>query len=323
LGNEEVDIMKTRRKRYRSLVIPLALLLALVALPAYVSSSSYTIILAANILMYVVLTLSWAIFSGPTGYISLASAAFFGVGVYASAILSSALPLALVILIGGCGSFCLAYLVGSVTLRLKGMYFTMFTFGLVELVRNLVHWWDVNITGTVGRLIITPDPVVIYYAMLIIFLAVLLGFYLIKNSRFGLALEGIGESEEAAEHSGVNVTRVKATIFAVSAFFMGLTGAAMSMRWSYVDATMAFDVSRSFMPVLMAIFGGMGHLYAPIAGAAIFSILEEILTTKFPYFYMLIFGLTMLVVIRFMPYGLEGVIERWRKREETGSAEKP
>lgn len=315
--------MKTRRKRYRSLVIPLALLLALVALPAYVSSSSYTIILAANILMYVVLTLSWAIFSGPTGYILLASAAFFGVGVYASAILSSALPLALVILIGGCGSFCLAYLVGSVTLRLKGMYFTMFTFGLVELVRNLVHWWDVNITGTVGRLIITPDPVVIYYAMLIIFLAVLLGFYLIKNSRFGLALQAIGESEEAAEHSGVNVTRVKATIFAVSAFFMGLTGAAMSMRWSYVDATMAFDVSRSFMPVLMAIFGGMGHLYAPIAGAAIFSILEEILTTKFPYFYMLIFGLTMLVVIRFMPYGLEGVIERWRKREETGSAEKP
>jgi branched-chain amino acid transport system permease protein len=323
LGNEEVDIMKTRRKRYRSLVIPLALLLALVALPAYVSSSSYTIILAANILMYIVLTVSWAIFSGPTGYISLASAAFFGVGVYASAIFSSALPLALVILIGGCGSFCLAYLVGSVTLRLKGMYFTMFTFGLVELVRNLVHWWDVNITGTVGRLIITPEPTTIYYAMVVIFLAVLLAFYLIKHSRFGLALEGIGESEEAAEHSGVNVTRVKATIFAVSAFFMGLTGAAMSMRWSYVDATMAFDVSRSFMPVLMAIFGGMGHLYAPIAGAAIFSILEEILTTKFPYFYMLIFGLTMLVVIRFMPYGLEGVIERWRRRGTAGRAEKP
>ena len=314
--------MKTRMN-YGSLAILLALLVLLVGLPAYVSSSSYKIIFVANILMYVVLTLSWAIFSGPTGYISLATAAFFGVGVYATAILSSALPLPLVILIGGLASFCLAYLVGSVTLRLRGMYFTMFTFGLVELVRNLVHWYEVNITGTVGRLIISPEPTTIYYAMVVIFLAVLLAFYLIKHSRFGLALEGIGESEEAAEHSGVNVTRVKATIFAVSAFFMGLTGAAMSMRWSYVDATMAFDVSRSFMPVLMAIFGGMGHLYAPIAGAAIFSILEEILTTKFPYFYMLIFGLTMLVVIRFMPYGLEGVIERWRRRGTAGRAEKP
>ena len=180
--------MKTRMN-YGSLAILLALLVLLVGLPAYVSSSSYKIIFVANILMYVVLTLSWAIFSGPTGYISLATAAFFGVGVYATAILSSALPLPLVILIGGLASFCLAYLVGSVTLRLRGMYFTMFTFGLVELVRNLVHWYEVNITGTVGRLIISPEPTTIYYAMVVIFLAVLLAFYLIKHSRFGLALE--------------------------------------------------------------------------------------------------------------------------------------
>jgi branched-chain amino acid transport system permease protein len=67
------------------------------------------------------------------------------------------------------------------------------------------------------------------------------------------------------------------------------------------------------MPVLMAIFGGMGHLYAPVAGASVFALLEEFLTTKFPYYYMLIFGLTMLVVILFMPRGIEGVIEKWRR----------
>jgi branched-chain amino acid transport system permease protein len=67
------------------------------------------------------------------------------------------------------------------------------------------------------------------------------------------------------------------------------------------------------MPVLMAIFGGMGHLYGPIIGATIFALLEELLTTKFPYYYMLIFGLTMIVVIRFMSSGLEGAIEKWRK----------
>ncbi len=296
----------------------MALLILLVGLPVYVSSSSYTVILVTNILMYVVMALSWAIFSGPTGYISLAPAAFFGVGVYASAILSESLPLPLVIFIGGLASFVLAYLVGSATLRLRGMYFTMFTFGLVELVRNLVHWWEVNITGTVGRLIASEEPITIFYGMVAIFLAVLFASWLIKRSRFGLALRSIGESEEAAAHTGVNVNRIKAVTFGVSAFFMGLTGATMCMRWSYIDPTTAFSIQYSFMPVLMAIFGGMGHLYAPVLGATIFSLLEELLTTKFPYYYMLIFGLTMLIVIVFMPYGLEGVVERWRKRGKGG-----
>ncbi len=291
-----------------SLIIVIILLALLAGLPAYVSS--YTVILVTNILMYVVMTLSWVIFSGPTGYISLAPAAFFGVGVYASAILSADMPLPVVIFIGGIASFCLAYLVGSLTLRLKGMYFTMFTFGLVELVRNLVHWYEVNITGTVGRLIVSEETNTIFYGMATIFLAVLVTSYLIGRSRYGLALESIGESEEAAAHTGINVNRVKVVTFAVSAFFMGLAGATMCMRWTYIDPTSAFNIQFSFMPVLMAIFGGVGHLYAPIAGAAIFSLLEEVLTTKFPYYYMLLFGLTMLAVILFMPRGLEGVVER-------------
>jgi branched-chain amino acid transport system permease protein len=309
--------MKSLREKWSSPIILVVLLLLLVALPAY-APSDYTVILITNILMYVVLTVSWAIFSGPTGYISLAPAAFFGVGVYASAILSSDLPLAMVIPIGGAASFVLAYLVGSLTLRLRGMYFTMFTFGLVELVRNSVHWWEVNISGTVGRLIISADNTTVFYAMVATFLAALFASYLIKRSRFGLALRSIGESEEAAAHSGVNVNRVKVAIFAVSAFFMGATGATMSMRWTYIDPTSAFSIQFSFMPVLMAIFGGMGHLYAPITGATIVSLLEEFLTTKFPYYYMLLFGLTMLVVILFMPYGLEGMIEKWRKKIKAG-----
>jgi branched-chain amino acid transport system permease protein len=305
--------MKSVSRRWLSPTILIVLLLFLVALPVYMPSD-YTVILASNILMYVVLTLSWAIFSGPTGYISLAPAAFFGVGVYASALLSSDLPLWVVVPIGGAASSILAYLVGSLTLRLRGMYFTMFTFGLVELIRNSLHWWEVNITGTVGRVIISADNTTVFYAMVVVFLVVLFTSYLIRGSKFGLALRSIGETEEAAAHSGVNVNRVKVAIFAVSAFFMGATGATMSMRWTYIDPTEAFNIQYSFMPVLMAIFGGMGHLYAPITGAAIFSLLEEILTTKSPHYYMLLFGLTMLVVIRFMPYGLEGMIEKWRTK---------
>jgi branched-chain amino acid transport system permease protein len=96
----------------------------------------------------------------------------------------------------------------------------------------------------------------------------------------------------------------------------------MATRWTYVDPRIAFNPLLSFMPVLMAIFGGMGQLYGPIIGAAIFTYLEEFLITKFPYYYMLLFGVTMLVVIRFMPHGLEGVIEKWLRNEKRGFFEK-
>jgi branched-chain amino acid transport system permease protein len=311
-------VTRTYPKVLSGLVI--LLLLLLVGLPAGIPSSSYILILITNILMYVSMTLGWSIFSGPTGYISLAPAAFFGAGVYTSALLTTMeLPLPIVITLGGVASFFLAYLVGSATLRLKGMYFTMFTFGLVELIRNLLHWYEVNVTGTVGRLVISADTLVVYYSMVSVFLLTLLCSYLIKRSSWGLALLGIGESEEAAAHSGVNVNRVKAVTFAVSAFFMGATGATMSMRWTYVDPPSAFSLQSSFMPVLMAIFGGMGHLYAPILGATIFALLEEFLTTKFPYYYMFLFGLIMMIVIRFMPRGLEGIIESFRRDGRTPS----
>jgi branched-chain amino acid transport system permease protein len=312
--------MKDKTKKYSLFAGFIVILLLLISLPSY--ASSYRVIFVTNILMYVILTLSWVIFSGPTGYISLATAAFFGIGVYTSAILSNALFLPLVIFIGGLASFCLAFVVGSLTLRLRGMYFTMFTFALVQLISNLAHWYEVNVTGTVGRLVLSLESTTVYYSMLVVFCLVLLASYYIKHSRFGLALQGIGESEEAAAHSGINVTLVKVTTFAISAFFMGAVGAVMTMRWTYVDPPTAFDIRLSFMPLLMAIFGGMGNLFSPIIGSSIFAYLEEILTTKFPYYYMLLFGGAMLLVIVFMPHGIEGVFQKLQKINKRESVEK-
>jgi branched-chain amino acid transport system permease protein len=312
--------MKDKTKKYSLFAGFIVILLLLISLPSY--ASSYRVIFVTNILMYVILTLSWVIFSGPTGYISLATAAFFGIGVYTSAILSSALFLPLVIFIGGLASFCLAFVVGSLTLRLRGMYFTMFTFALVQLISNLAHWYEVNVTGTVGRLVLSLESTTVYYSMLVVFCLVLLASYYIKHSRFGLALQSIGESEEAAAHSGINVTLVKVTTFAISAFFMGAVGAVMTMRWTYVDPPTAFDIRLSFMPLLMAIFGGMGNLFSPIIGSSIFAYLEEILTTKFPYYYMLLFGGAMLLVIVFMPHGIEGVFQKLQKINKRESVEK-
>ena len=283
-------------------------LLLLATMPLYIQP--YFVILLITIYMYVIITLSWAIFSGPTRYISLASAAFFGVGVYTTAVLGQAIPLPLVIAIGGLVSLVLALFMGFLTLRLKGMYFIIFTFGVSELIRRSLLWWETNIKGTVGRFVVSIDQTTVYYVMLVIFVATLLTAYLMRRSKFGLALRSIGEYEEAALHIGINVTALKAITFAISAFFMGAAGAIMATRWMYIDPSIAFNPLFSFMPVLMAIFGGMGRLFGPILGATILALLEEALTTSFPYYYMLLFGVILITVILFLPNGLVGLIKK-------------
>jgi branched-chain amino acid transport system permease protein len=315
-----MDIERVVSKRSFAPGLLLLVLILLAASPLY--APEYTIILMTSIFMYIVTAVSWTLFSGPTGYISLAPAAFFGVGVYTSALLGFDLPLPIVIGTGGLAGFCLALLVGAFTLRLRGIYFVMFTFGLVEILMHSVLWWEANITGTTGRVVPSVDNTTVYYLMLIIFVILMFTAYFIRHSKFGLALQSIGEEEEAAAHTGINVTVLKIITFAVSAFFMGAAGAIMATRWTYIDPRIAFNPLLSFMPVLMAIFGGMGQLYGPVIGAVIFTYLEEFLITRFPYHYMLIFGLTMLVVIRFMPHGVEGVIQEWHRSEKRGSLKK-
>lgn len=307
-----MDRVRGISKRPFLLGLLLLILISLATSPLY--AAQYTVILLTSIFMYIVITVSWTMFSGPTGYISLASAAFFGVGIYTSAILGRALPLPFVICIGGLVSFCLALLVGALTLRLRGIYFVMFTFGLVELLLHFILWWEVNITGTTGRVVPTVSNTTVYYLMLITFVILMLTAYFIRHSKFGLALQSIGEYEEAAAHRGINVTALKTITFAISALFMGAAGAIMATRWTYIDPRIAFNPLVSFMPVLMAIFGGMGQLYGPIIGAAVFTYLEEFLITRFPYYYMLIFGIIMVVAILYMPDGLVGLVQKLWKR---------
>jgi branched-chain amino acid transport system permease protein len=293
----------------------LVLLLAL--LPLY--GSVYTMILVTSIIMYAALTVSWVIFSGPTGNVSLAPAAFMGIGIYTAASLGKYLPLPLVIFVAAAGSLCLALLVGALTLRLKGLYFSIFTFGLVLLLRQLVLWYEVRFTHTRGRFVVVIDNTTIFYVMLAIFVVLLVTAYLLRQSKYGAALEAIGEDEEAAAHSGVNVTAMKTITFAVSALFMGATGAIMATKWTYIDPYIAFDPFFSFMPVLMAVFGGMATFLGPIIGAAVFGLLEELLLTQFPFYYMLMFGIILVVAITYLPNGLIGLVMKWRKGGRTES----
>jgi branched-chain amino acid transport system permease protein len=288
----------------------LVILLVLVLVPRF--ATTYGVVLLISILMYIILTQSWVLFSGPTGYTSLAPAAFFGVGIYTAAVLGLRVPLPVFVVAGGLASFCLALVVGAVTLRLRGIYFAIFTFGLVQLIKNLLVWYEFSWTGTRGRFVVLVSNNTIYYGMLAILVLLLLTTYLIRRSRYGLALQSIGENEEASAHTGVNVTMVKVLTFAISASFMGLAGAIMATRWTYVDPYMAFNPLRSFMPVLMAIFGGMGQAYGPILGAAAFAYLEETFLTKLPYHYMLLVGTILVITILYLPGGLVGLVQKAR-----------
>lgn len=307
--------MDNRRKasqKWTPFAILAAGVIALALLPNLVETT--VIISMITILMYVNLTLSWAMFSGPTNYTSLATAAFFGAGVYTTAVLSTKAPLPVIVLAGGAVGFLLAMFVGLLTLRLKGIYFILFTFGASALLRTTILWWETNVAGTVGRIVFGPGTEPIYYYVLAVFALCLFVTYFVRNSKYGLALQSIGQNEKAAAHIGINVTALKVLTFALSAFFMGAMGAVMAHRWTYIDPTIAFNPLISFLPVLMAIFGGIGRFYGPIIGGAIFTILQEFLITQYPYYFMVLMGATLMIVILFLPEGLIGVISYLRGR---------
>jgi len=297
--------------------IPLIILIALALLPNY--GWEYGVSLFSYFLVYMILTVSWVLFSGATGYISLATAAFYGIGIYAAALFHPAtglsLPLIVVIIIGGAASFILAFIVGAITLRLKGIYFAMFTFGLVLLLFQVINYVETSILGQRGRFVALESNETIYYYLLGIFVVTMMVTYFIKRTKYGLALQSVGENEEAAAHTGINVTMVKILMFAISAALMSAVGVIMATKTIYVDASTAFNPMISFSPALMAIFGGMANLYGPVIGAVIFSYIQEILQTgSLNNYYMLIFGTILIATILYLPNGLMGLIQNLWKR---------
>lgn len=295
----------------RNLAI-LAALAAGVVLLAFVPSvtNGYQLSLAINIMSYTVLATAWTLFSGPTRYVSLATVAFFGIGAYTVAVLGEELAWPLVLLIAFVIGFGLSLLVGLSTLRLSGVYFVIFTFGLAELVRQLVTWYEVNVTRTLGRYVfvdITTSQ--IYWQLLALAVIVLLSGWLIQRSKLGLALRVIGDDEAVARHVGINTTMAKVVLFAFSASFMTLAGAIMAPRWTYIDPAIAFNPVVSFQVLIMALLGGVHRLYGPIFGVIPLVMLFEILLAKFPNHFSILVGIAFLLIVYAIPRGIVGLIE--------------
>jgi branched-chain amino acid transport system permease protein len=281
-------------------------LIFLATFPLY--SKAYDIRVLTFILIYVVLAAGWALFSGTTGYMSLAPAAFFGLGMYTMAILQHLLPFPLIMAIGGALSFAFALLVGLVTLRLKGMYFAIFTFGLVVFMTEMVQYLEARLYRQHGQSIIPIDNQTLFYIMVGVAVATVLVTYLIRRSRWGLALLGIGGNEEAAEHMGVDTTRVKVFMFGVSAAFMGVAGVVAAPVLIYINSNIAFSLYYSFLPIFMAILGGTGTAYGPVIGAVILGYLDITLRARLFNYFLLGFGALMVLIILFLPGGITGLL---------------
>lgn len=271
---------------------------------------------------YVTLASAWALFSGPTRYVSLATVAFFGIGAYTVAVLSEVLPYWLVLLVAALIGLSVALVVGLATLRLAGVYFVIFTFGLAELIRQLVTWYEVNVTGTLGRYIFLPiSPEQIYWQLLAL-AAVTIGIgWLVSRSRLGLALKVIGDDETVAAHSGINIAGVKTALFATSATIITLVGAIQAPRWTYVEPAIVFNPTISFLTLIMALLGGANRLWGPALGAIPLFLLFEWLSANFPNHYSIILGLVFIAIVFVVPQGVLAAIEGlWKRGRRTNAA---
>ncbi|MBL5976705.1 branched-chain amino acid ABC transporter permease [Comamonas sp. NyZ500] len=295
----------------------------LALLPRWLTDEYY-LSLMISILMYCVLATAWALFSGPTRYISLATVAFFGMGAYVTAVFGESLPWAAVLGIAAGVGLIMALIVGLSTLRLSGVYFVIFSFGLAELVKQLVTWWEVNITKDLGRYVFVEITQLDIYWQLLAMLALVLALRaLINRSRLGLALRVIGEDETVATHVGINTTTAKLLLFAVSAVFITVTGAIMAPRWTYIDPSIAFAPAVSFQTLIMALLGGAGALFGPILGAVPLVLLFEYLGANFPNHFSILLGLVFIVIVYFIPQGLSGVLARLLGKNAASKGDQP
>jgi branched-chain amino acid transport system permease protein len=297
------------------------------ALPAY--ASEFATSLALTCLMYVALSSSWALFCGTTRYLSLATAAFFGIGAYTGALMLEQAPWLVSVAAGAALAAAVAAFMGLLVLHLRGTYFAVLTFGMTELIRHAVTAWEKQVTGTVGRvLMVVPEAQTVYLTVLGLAVAAVATSIVVRRTRFGLALAGIGADEQRAQTLGVNTRWVKVAGFALTAAFAGAVGAAMSVRWTYIDPPTVFNPFIGFQTVLIALVGGALTLWGPLVAAIVFSVLAETLRLQVPQLYMMALGLLLILSVLYLPNGLASlkwadlkwanVKRRWWWRETNG-----
>lgn len=279
-----------------------------------VLQSEYFLNLLVMFFQYVIVAESWNLLGGFTGQISLGHSAFFGVGALATRFLWVAkVPILLAVAGGGLSSTLTAAIIGVPCLRMRSAYFPIGTLALAMIAQTTVANLF-PVPGSLSREFIVGYSLASrYYLALSVAVLTVLVVYGVSRARMGLALIAIRDDEGAAEAMGVKTFRYKVLATLVSSFFAGLGGGIFAYHQVSYYYEAPFDLSWAFLPTLATFIGGLGTILGPIVGSLSFLALGEIFVS-FREIHMLIFSVTFILIVLFLPEGLMSIARRAHSR---------
>ena len=304
----------------------------LIAVLPLVFGTPYALSTMVLIGIYTIVTIGLCLLMGYAGQISLGQAAFFGLGAYASAILTARFGWSPWVAMAGAaaGTGMVAWLIGIPIFRLRGHYLAMGTLAFGLIVHIAMTEWKEYTGGptglpgiprlTIGSLVLRGDRAYYYLVWTVAIVGLLLALNVV-NSRIGRALRAIRDSEDAAESLGVDVARSKTLILATSAVYASVAGSLYAHYMIFVSPS-AFDFDLSVRLVLMAAVGGMASVWgAPVGVGAILLlalVLREVVPLVTRYgsgeYEIIAYGVLLVVIMIFMPQGLTPTVARaWQR----------
>jgi branched-chain amino acid transport system permease protein len=310
--------MKTARALVVGVVvIGLGLLLAGVRVNPYLYFAGYVV------LQYVVIASAWNILGGYAGYVNFGTPAFFALGAYTAIFLMEAFgaPLPVMILAGGLVAGLLGLGIGYLTLRLKGVFFSIATFALSVVVQTLIINWDF-VGGAKGYTVIRPPApffgnwgVLLFVVMVSLAVVTVLIARSVERSWIGRGLAALRDNEEAAECMGVPTLRLKLFATTLSGFFLGVAGAPFPYYVTYVEPASAFDLNYAVNALAMPMIGGTTTWIGPVIGAVLLGTAQQVATvTISSELNLLIVGVVLVLFVVLAPEGIIGLARRLRHR---------
>lgn len=297
-------------------------LLALALLPLATGAGPYMLGLLISALILSGLALSWALLGNLGGMVSFGHAAFFGVGSYASALLSARLgiPVLLAIPLGGLITTVLS-LAMLPMLRLSGPYFALAILAYAQIFRILATEMDWLTGGAAGLQRYPGLPTVFgfnladrtgsYLLVLGVVILFAIVYVLIRRSYVGTALRAIADSEDATRVVGVNATLLKTWMLLLSAFIGGVFGALNAHIIGFLEPDYAFSGVWSVMPIIAAVFGGYRSVLGPIFGAVVIYMFDQVVAKSLiPVGHQILLGIVLAVMVLAAPNGLTGLAAR-------------
>jgi branched-chain amino acid transport system permease protein len=280
------------------------------------------------ILLWGALSAAWNVAAGYAGQVSLGHAAFFGLGAYSAALVSARFGQSpwLGLLIGMVVSVAAGLLIGYLSNRLRGPYFALATIAFSQVLLIVASRWRAFTSGSEGipvpfrpgfATLGLPREAWVYVALGVAVLYYGVQVYL-ERSRLGYQLAGVREDEDAAEALGIASRRLKVAAISASAALTALCGSLWALYVGFVDPFYVFSVDLSVRFALNTIIGGMGTALGPFLGSLLITSLETYLRATFsgrPGFsgtYLIIYGIALIIVVRFLPEGLTGLASRLR-----------